>query len=418
MESNLIFDCFPSSEELLSQYSESEGTTIDINAHIHTPYSFSAFQSIKQAVSLAKEEGVQVLGINDFNVTDGYLEFAKECLQANIFPLFNIEFIGLVKEFQKENIKVNDPNNPGRIYLSGKGLSSYPSLNSRIQDRISAALKSGESQITEMINKMNVLLYFINPDFHFSLEEIRARFAKNLIRERHIARAVRVKAEEVCPNPKDRIIFYEKLFGKLPKSSLNDSASLENEIRSNLLKAGGKAFVPEDRNAFISVEEFKEIVNDAGGIPVYPVLLDDMNGNFTDFENSKEGLLTGLLSFGICNVEFIPARNDIKILTGYVRYFYENGFSVTFGTEHNTPDLIPLKVYCRGKAALDEYLREINYKGACVLAAHQFLTALGNEGYQNKDGFPSGRKRNEFEKLGAAVLDFYFNKKTKPDLDA
>lgn len=37
-----------------------------VNAHIHTPYSFSAFGSIDQALDAALAEDVKVVGINDF----------------------------------------------------------------------------------------------------------------------------------------------------------------------------------------------------------------------------------------------------------------------------------------------------------------------------------------------------------------
>ena len=74
---------------------------------------------------MASEEKIAVLGINDFYVTDGYDSFHKGCIENKIFPLFNIEFIGLLKEEQKKGIRINDPNNPGRIYFSGKGL-DYP----------------------------------------------------------------------------------------------------------------------------------------------------------------------------------------------------------------------------------------------------------------------------------------------------
>ena len=71
---------------------------------------------------LAKDENIAVLGINDFFVTDGYKAFRKGSVRNKIFPLFNIEFIGLLKEEQKKGIRINDPNNPGRIYFCGKGL--------------------------------------------------------------------------------------------------------------------------------------------------------------------------------------------------------------------------------------------------------------------------------------------------------
>ncbi|MDY2877983.1 MAG: hypothetical protein SOT55_01555, partial [Candidatus Cryptobacteroides sp.] len=98
---------------------------VDVNAHLHTPYSFSAFDNVSQALEMAQNEGVKVVGINDFYSLDGYREWSEECGRRRLFPLFNIEFISLNVEDQAAGIRVNDPNNPGRTYLSGKGL-AYP----------------------------------------------------------------------------------------------------------------------------------------------------------------------------------------------------------------------------------------------------------------------------------------------------
>lgn len=46
----------------------------DVNAHIHTPYSFSAYGSISEALDRAAAEGVRIVGINDFYSTDGFRE--------------------------------------------------------------------------------------------------------------------------------------------------------------------------------------------------------------------------------------------------------------------------------------------------------------------------------------------------------
>jgi len=39
---------------------------LKVNAHLHTPYSFSAFQDIDEALDRAAAEEVKVVGINDF----------------------------------------------------------------------------------------------------------------------------------------------------------------------------------------------------------------------------------------------------------------------------------------------------------------------------------------------------------------
>jgi len=60
----------------------------EANAHIHTPYSFSAFPDMASIFRLAKDENIAVLGINDFFVADGYSEFCSASVRNRIFPLF------------------------------------------------------------------------------------------------------------------------------------------------------------------------------------------------------------------------------------------------------------------------------------------------------------------------------------------
>ena len=75
-------------------------TIIDVNAHLHTPYSFSAFKDVRQALDMAAAEGVEVVGINDFYSLDGYREWNDECAARHLYPMFNIEFISLNSEDQ------------------------------------------------------------------------------------------------------------------------------------------------------------------------------------------------------------------------------------------------------------------------------------------------------------------------------
>lgn len=49
----------------------------------------------------------------------------------------------------------------------------------------------------------------------------------------------------------------------------------------------------------------------------------------------------------------------------------DEGFTVTFGSEHNTPALEPIKLRTRDCADLSDKLKQINWRGACLVAAHQ-----------------------------------------------
>lgn len=357
-----------------------------VNGHIHTPYSFSAFATIEQAIMMAREEGISVLGINDFNTTDGYPEFASLAKKYRVFPLFNIEFMALQKKEQQEGIRVNDPVNPGRTYLSGKGLRFPSAMGEESRKKLVAIQKESNQQTREMVDKLNTWLETAGTDLRFDADRIMQTLAKGLLRERHIATALRMAIEKKCLDNREQADLLKRIFGgRELKSSLSDIAGVENEIRGNLLKSGGPAYVPEDEKAFMSLEEVISLVTDAGGIPCYPVLLDDPKGNFTDFEKDWPRMAEDLIHKGIAMVELIPGRNDSKILSGFVQFFRSKGFVITLGTEHNTPLRDPLTVTSRGGIAPDEVLLRINYEGAAVIAAHQVLTAEG------KKGFPAGR---------------------------
>ena len=347
-------------------------TPLKVNAHIHTPYSFSSFSRLEQAFEMAVNENIKVLGINDFYVTDGYDEFAALARQNGIYPLFNIEAIALSKELQERGIRVNDPANPGRVYICGKGL-NYPSTLGAALDDVKA---ESQRQIVEMLEKLNVWLKEIEIDLTFSYEEVRSRFARQLVRERHIAQALRTAVFERYPDDAQRKNILQKMYGGTATSvDIHNAAALENELRNNLLKAGKKAFVPEDEKAFLSIEQLCEIIILAGGMPCYPVLLDDAAGKITEFEADREQLYQNLMDLNIHCIELIPQRNRLEIMEPFVRYFYEKGFTVTFGTEHNAPGLIPLTPQCSGNIPLTDFLLQVNYEGACAIAAHQYLKA-------------------------------------------
>lgn len=408
-----IFTTFPQPSELLQWASEkTDHTPVLVNGHFHTPFSFSAFTEIEQAFTMARNENVAVLGINDFYTTDGYAEFTELARKYRIFPLYNIEFMGLQKDEQANNIRVNDPNNPGRTYFSGKGLSFPFKLNKENLQLLTQVQEESNLQTAEMVEKINQLLNECDISIHFSTQEMKARYARNMLRERHIAKALREAIFEKYSLEEERKTAFTAIFsGKEPKSGMQDAAGLENEIRGNLLKAGGKAFVPENDRAFLSLEQMRDLIINGGGIPCYPVLLDNPKGEFTDYEGNYETLYAKLQAKNISSLELIPGRNQFSILKDFVRFFNEKNFVITFGTEHNTPTLEPVKVSCSGGTELDAELIEIGYKGACVTAAHQYLLTRGEEGYLDIDGKAKTEQLDQFARLGNAVIKYFIQTK-------
>jgi hypothetical protein len=406
-----ILNDFPPKNELLNWYRQNKTDSIsEVNAHIHTPYSFSAFRDVEQIFDMAKNEGINVLGINDFYVADGYETFYKHSLKTRIFPLFNIEFIGLLAEEQKNDIRVNDPDNPGRTYFCGKGL-DYPfELEPQHECILRNVRHESQLQVKEMTEKASQHLNDLDPRITLKYSEIKRLYAKELVRERHLARAIRENIFSRYQTHEERAGFLKKLYGgKDSMVNMDDKAALENEIRANLLKAGGKAFVREDPEAFLPLPHIIELILDAGGIPCYPVLLDNINGDCTEYESDWQLLLNELESKKIYCIELIPGRNDINILKEFVNFFHENNFIITFGTEHNTPELKPISVTARGNVPLDDELKNISWEGACVIAAHQYLHAKDEEGYVKLDGKVNTDKLDEFIELGKAVIEKFIS---------
>ena len=378
-----------------------------VNAHLHTPYSFSAFRDIDDALDRAVLEDVKVVGVNDFYTADGYKEWGDGCKKRNLYPLFGIEFISLNEEDQKARLRVNDPANPGRTYLSGKGLANPFNLEEPYASQLIAVQSESNKQVEAMCLKLNEHLLKNHFGFELELSWIKRELTKGFVRERHLARALRMKVYELCDNDESTIKnLLQKIFGgKELKSTLDNIAGVENEIRGNLLKTGGVAFVPEDINAFLPMQTVCEIIIAAGGIPTYPFLADDENGKYTDFENDLKRVARQLKERGFHSVEFISTRNDVKLLEEYATYLHNQGFIVTLGTEHNSPMMEPVELYARNQTPLSDTLKRINYMGACVIAAHQHLISQGLEGYLDKNEWGDSVKREEFVRLGAKLIE-------------
>ncbi len=402
---------YPAPEEIRKKLSNNHLPQFrEANGHIHTPYSFSSFPDMSTIFSIAKNESIAVLGINDFFVADGFREFLDGSLRNKVFPLFNIEFIGLLKEEQKNGIRINDPNNPGRIYFSGKGL-DYPFKPGFLNGlKLKSVVRESQNQIKAMITKLNGLIEPVNPSLALSYDKIKARHARDLVRERHLALALRTAVTETYPDPGDQMEFIETIYGgKKSKADPGNPAQLENEIRSNLLKSGGAAFVSEDENSFLELPAIVKIILKAGGIPCYPVLLDDSSGNYTEFEKDWEKLYKSLNDKRISCIELIPGRNSLPVLSDFVHFFHDRNFIVTFGTEHNTPDLLPLTVTAKGQEPLGSDLKQIAWDGVCVIAAHQYLRARGMQGYVMPDGKPNSDQKRELTYLGKLVVEFFLS---------
>ena len=101
--------------------------------------------------------------------------------------MFNIEFMGLLKDEQKNRIRVNDPTNPGRTYFSGKGLDFPVSLEGSSLKKLENVRAESLNQTRKMVELASQHLQSIDPELSLEYDNIRDRYTRGMVRERHIA---------------------------------------------------------------------------------------------------------------------------------------------------------------------------------------------------------------------------------------
>ncbi len=381
------------------------------NTHVHLPPNFSAFDDVEDAVAAAAAEGMRAIGGSNFFDLRVYRRLADAAHAAGIVPLYGLELISVVEPLRAAGIRVNDPANPGRMYLCGKGVDPFRESTptaARIDAAIRAASRERAARMTSLLRAT-----FASAGVDLVLDDtaIAADVAARagvpvdwvVLQERHLAMAFqRALFEAVAPE--DRASRLEAVYGVAP-SAVDDPAAVQGEIRSRLIRAGGPAFVEETA---LSFEDAYRLILEWGGIPAYPTLADGASP-ICPFEASPQDLARKLGEMGIHAAELIPMRNAPETVDAYVHAFRDVGVVVTAGTEHNTPARIPVEPLARGGAPLSEATRAILHEGACVVAGHQAERASGQPGFVDADGRP-GRGDTEarirrFAAIGAQLIE-------------
>ena len=385
--------------------------SLTYNSHIHLPPNFSAFETVEQAVELAADQGVRVLGCGNYYDYSVYQRFTETARDKNVFPSFGTEIIALETDLQQKDIRINDPGNPGRHYICGKAISRFEDLSSRADELLSGIRNNDKLRMTEMVVKMAAVFSEHGIDTGLDDQAVIARVVKRhgcsadtvTLQERHLAQAFQeVFFDEVSEGQRQQKL--TDIFRVPSQSNPSDTVGIQNEIRSNLMKAGKICFVPE---TFVNLAQAKELICELGGIPCYPVLADGSKKR-CEYETPVEQLIERLKASHYTMVELITIRNSPEVLVEYVSAIRQAGIAVVAGTEHNTLDLLPIKPACVGGQAVPEEIDSIFKEGICVLAAHAFLKAHGEEGFVDGQEGNANQRIEDFSRIGAVVLKNYF----------
>ena len=388
------------------------------NAHVHLPPNFSAFGSVAHAIELAAEQGVRVLGAANYYDHAVYGDLLELALERGIFPLFGLEIVCMIPELRDAGARVNDPGNPGKTYLCGKGIMRFADPPPEAARRLAAIRTRDGSRVAAMIAATEQIFAARGLPTGLDADAVVDRVVRRhgcppssvCLQERHVAQAFQEAAFARLPAARRSSWLAEVLGRPTRARDAEDAAALQDDLRACLMKAGRPAFVPE---AFVSFAEACDLILELGGVPCYPVLADG-HAPLSPFEDPCDRLVQNLRERNLHAAELIPVRNEPAVLARYVRALRSAGLIVTAGTEHNTLDLIPIEPTCRGGIALPDDLQATFWEGACVIAGHQFLTAHGELGYVDRAGRPNpgfsdaASRIASFAALGGAVIRRYF----------
>lgn len=391
--------------ELISGAERSHSSHIrpEANAHVHLPPNFSAFQNIDQALEMAEKEGVKALGASNYYDYTVYGRFATLAKRKGIYPLFGLEIIALMDDMVESRTLINDPGNFGKIYICGKGISKFSPMSEEATRLLRTIRENDSLRMNVMLQRLCAVFIATGIDIHLTPESIKERIALRTdvspntvyLQERHLAQAFQEALFETIPE-EDRLQKLQAIFGAPPRNAM-DPVSVQNDIRSHLMKTGKRAFVPD---TFVDFDHAHKLILALGGIPCYPTLADGAKP-ICGYEEPVGNLIDKLRKLNVHTAEFIPNRNTPEVLSRYVCAMRDAGFVVTAGTEHNTQELLPIKPTCVGGAPIPEVVRNIFAEGTCVLVAHQYLGLMGLKGYVESDGTLNSKYAADNERISA-----------------
>ncbi len=198
-----------------------------VNTHVHLPPNFSAFDTTVQALDLAQAQGVRVLGASNYYDYSVYEGFAREALSRGIFPLFGLEIIALVDELVQADVRVNDPGNPGKYYLCGKGITHFAPMTDEAAGLLQTIRDNDSQRMAAMAARLAEVFAAAGVETHLNAEAIKARVARRhgcavgsvYLQERHLAQAFQeVLFEQVAIDA--RAAALHKVYGVPAKAGL------------------------------------------------------------------------------------------------------------------------------------------------------------------------------------------------------
>lgn len=353
---------------------DSGGTAV--NLHAHTFFSYNAYgYSPSHFAWLAKERGLAVGGIVDFDVLDGLDEFIAAGKTIGLKTCVGIESRVFIPEFSERVI--NSPGEPGVSYHLGIGFTNS-APEGWAGEFLSGMRKMAGERNSELIRRVNAALGTVQIDVETDLLPLTP---SGNATERHICLAYARKAAKKFADDNGAGFWAEKLGANAEELDVPEGPELLDLIRAKMMKRGGPGYVQPGKDTFPGLSEMNRFILDAGAIPVITWLDGTSEG-----EQDIDELLQVEMNCGAAAINIIPDRNftagveDEKLhnLQDIIARARKLGLPIIVGTEMNKA----------GNLFVDDFdsvelspFKDDFISGAYIIYAHSVLQREAGIGY-------------------------------------
>lgn len=366
------------------------------NLHAHSFYSFNALGKSPTALAwLAKQRGFSMIGMVDFDILDGLDEFFTACDLLTVRGVAGMETRVFIPEFA--SMEINSPGEPGISYTMGTGFTSsiVPGDVKPILDalRIFARLR-----IDEMLAKINDYLFPIFIDRELDLLPLSP--SGNLT-ERHLVKAI---INVVQKSAADSVAYWQQKMGlnETEVAQLADPISLQNLLRSKLLKRGGVGYIQPAVETYPTLEQVNQLIVACCGIPCV-AWLDGTSAGEEDIAK----LLSFLVEKGAGVINIVPDRNwNIKDPITKQKKLHKLYEVVDIAGQMDLPILVGTELNSFGQKLVDDLnepelqpLYMAFQEGAHFIYGHTIMQRGLDLGFQSawaKAHFPGRSQLNAF----------------------
>lgn len=371
------------------------------NLHCHTTFSYNAYNLSPTGIAwLARQRGIPLMGIVDFDTLDGVEEFLEACDAVGVRGTAGIETRVFVPEFAE--LEMNSPGEPGVLYHMGVGLTS-----GTVADPVAAAILTdlgaqSARRNRELVERVNAYLAPVMLDYD---ADVLPLTPSGNATERHIVAAYLAVAARHHNTADAQAAFWAQkleLDSDSARALLHDPPALQNRMRAKLMKRGGVGYVQPDHNTFPPLDRFHQLVVACGALPCAAWLDGSSSG-----EQRMDELLDLLMAQGVVALNIIPDRNwdfaDAQVQAQKVTALHA---VVELAQQRELPIIVGTEMNSFGQKLIDDFdaaplrpLRSIFLRGAYFLYGHTALHRHAGLGYQSawaQANLPTRLARNVF----------------------